>query len=125
MNDSVKQPIVVHNFQSAKVVVNDAANVFQTGDEVTAHVKYEEKENLIRIDIPEKKSVQKKDKPKPTNVWTGPSTGVKGTIAVSGNPMVSLNMPNEKMLALGKKMVKQELDTAFDKVYDYVAEHSA
>lgn len=108
------------------VVVNDPEERLKDGETISVKLTYDAQTQTMTIDVPEaRKPKAKEQKPQPNNLYTGVLTGIKGTITVSGNAKLNMDLKPEKVDALGKRVIKGELDEAFNMVMNFMTGQTA
>lgn len=106
-------------FVNMTVVVSDPDERLKEGEAINVKLTYNAPDTM-QVDVPEaRKPKAKEEKKQPNNLYTGVLTGIKGTITVSGNAKVNMDLKPEKVDALGRSTIKAELDEAFNHVMNY------
>lgn len=117
---------VTTKYVNMTVEVKDPDKRLKEGETISVKLTYDAQSQTMTIDVPElRKPKAKEEKPQPKNLYTGVLTGIKGTITVSGNAKLNMDMKPEKVDALGKSVIKGELDEAFNMVMNFMTEQSA
>lgn len=126
MKESNSNETVTTKYVNMTVNVCDPDSRLKEGETISVRLTYDAKTQTMTIEVPEaRKPKAKEEKPQPKNLYTGVLTGIKGTITVSGNAKLNMDMKPEKVEALGKSAIKGELDEAFNMVMNFVAGQSA
>lgn len=121
MNKTNSNETVTTKYVNMNVDVIDPDSRMKEGETINVKLTYEAKTQTMTIEVPEaRKPKAKEEKPQPKNLYTGVLTGIKGTITVSGNAKLNMDMKPEKIEALGKSAIKGELDEAFSVVMDFM-----
>lgn len=126
MKETNVMECVTTKYVNMTVEVKDPDKRLKEGETISVKLTYDAQSQTMTIDVPElRKPKAKEEKPQPKNLYTGVLTGIKGTITVSGNAKLNMDMKPEKVDALGKTAIKGELDEAFNMVMNFMAEQSA
>lgn len=116
-----KTKTVTTKYVNMNVDVIDPDQRLKEGETISVRLTYDAQSQTMTIEVPEtRKPKAKEEKPQPKNLYTGVLTGIKGTITVSGNAKLNMDMKPEKVEALGKTAIKGELDEAFNMVMNFM-----
>ena len=117
---------MITKYRNIDVLIDDPQGRFVEDKEIDVRIKYNSKENLFEVTVPEKKEKELDTTPKKKaeEVYVDSVAKVKGTITVKDHLKVGIDLAIDKALEMGHDRLEDSLLRALDQTYNRCEEHA-
>ena len=117
---------MITKYRNIDVLIDDPQGRFVEDKEIDVRIKYNSKENLFEVTVPEKKEKEQNTEPKkkPEEVYKNSQLNVTGSITVMKQLKVGIQLAIDKALEMGKDRLEDSLLDALEQTYNRCEERA-